>query len=273
MIIQTNVTSLAARTAVDRNQRQAEKGLAQMASGSRINKASDDAARLAMSKGLEMDIRSAGQANRNNLDAISVIQVAEGSFNEMSSLVTRMRELSIQAASDTISDNERVMMNREATQLRAEVDRISNSTKWNSQKLLTSKQDSFQFQIGTGKDQDSRLDVNLSDLDTSTAAIGIGTLNLSSKEGAQKSLGSIDEAHTSLGERRAKLGAIQNRLNSSIDSLSVSSQNKSFAKSQMLDTDYAIATADVVKNQVMTRAGVATTSQANQLPNVALKLL
>lgn len=270
----TNVPSVNAQREGVANRRLVDKSFAQLASGERITKAADDAAGLALSKGMDMHMRSASQANRNANDAISLIQIAEGSFNELNTIMTRLRELAITSASDSIGDEERVMINNEVTQLRKEMDRITESTRWGTRKLLNAEGGSFEFQVGlfNTKDQD-RIKVSLKDIDTRTETLGISSMDFSNKEGARKALGKIDQAQNHVGERRANIGAIQNRLNSSMDNLNVQRENMAAARSQIGDADVAEASSQVVKGKIIAQAGTATLSQANQSQGVALKLI
>jgi flagellin len=256
------------------NSRTVDKSLAELSSGSRINKAADDAAGLALSKDMEMLIRSSGQANRNTNDAISLIQIADGSFTELNNMMTRLRELGITAASDTISDTERSMVNAEVTQLKAEMNRISKTTQWSNQKLLSQGGDSFEFQVGVHSDgTNNRIKINFNDMDTRVETLGMNDVDYSTKEGAQKGLGDVDRAMVTLGERRANIGAVQNRLNSSLDNLMVSTENMEAAKSRIKDADIAQASSTVVQAKIIAQAGTATLAQANQDPMLALKLL
>ena len=256
------------------NTRVLQKNLAEMASGSRINKSADDAAGMALSKDMEMHLRSANQANRNTNDAISLIQIAEGSFNELNTMMVRLRELSVMAASDSISDTERGMLNKEVVQLRSEMDRISKTTQWTNQKLLSHDGGTIEFQVGIHSDTvNNQIQVNFGELDVRSATIGMDGVDLSTKEGAQQGLSQLDEAQNTLNGRRATIGAIQNRLTSSLDNLSTQSENMAAAHSQIKDTDMAKATAQVIQSQIMANAGVATLAQANQNQNVALKLI
>jgi flagellin len=274
MKISTNVASLNSQRSFTANRRDVEKSLSQLASGQRINKAADDAAGLAVSKDMEMYLKSAGQANRNTNDAISLIQIADGSFNEINNMMVRLRELGITAASDTVSDSERGMVNEEVRQLKAEMDRISRTTQWTSQKLLSRDDGSYEFQVGIFADKaDNQIKVDYNDLDIRNATTGMDGVDFSSKEGAQQGLAQLDNAMTTLGGRRATIGALQNRLNSSLDNLGVQSENLAAAKSRIADADIAEATSAVVRGDIITKAGAATLAQANQSQYVALKLL
>lgn len=274
MRVQTNVASLNAQRGVVGTQRTIENGMASLASGSRINKAADDAAGLALSKDFEMNIRSAGQANRNANDAISVIQIAEGSFNEMNTIVVRLRELAMQSSSDTIGNDERRVIESEAKHLRAEIERISQSTRWGSKHLLNGEGQSYEFQVGYQADgATNRIKVDFKDVDTRIATLGIDGLDFSTKEGSRSSLTKLDRAQNSLSARRTTLGSLQNRMVSCQENLMTATQNMESSKSTISDTDIAKATTDVTKGQITLQAGVAVVSQANQSQMSAMKLL
>lgn len=272
--IMTNMASLGAQRGVAGNQKGLEKSLNELSSGSRINKAADDAAGLALSKEMNMDLRSAAQADRNTNDAISLVQIADGSFTELSGIVTRLREVGMMASSDTIQDEERRMLNREVVHLRAEMDRITESTRMVSRKLLNGQEGDVQIQVGIFGDMNNdKLKINLKDFDTRSANLGMTNVDFTTKEQAQKSIGDLDRAMQNLSARRATIGAIQNRLVSSIDNLGVQRQNVAQSQSTITDADIAVATANAAKGQIIQNAGVASLAQANQNQNLALKLI
>lgn len=274
MRIQTNVPSLNAQRGATATRRGLEKNLNDLASGSRINKAADDAAGLALSKDFEMNIRSAQQANRNTNDAISLIQIAEGSFNEMNTILVRMRELAMQSASDSVGDGDRGMIDSEVKQLRAEMERISQATRWGSKHLLNGEGSSYEFQIGYQADGGTnRVKVDFADVDTRVATLGVDGVDFSTKEGARRGLQQVDAAQVSLGARRTTLGALQNRMTSSLDNLATATENMSSAKSRISDTDVAEASSQVVQGQINLQAGTSVLVQANQSQNAALKLI
>lgn len=272
--IMTNMASLGAQRGVAGNQKGLEKSLNELSSGSRINKAADDAAGLALSKEMNMDLRSATQADRNTNDAISLVQIADGSFTELSGIVGRLREVAMMASSDTIQDEERRMLNHEVVHLRKEMDRITESTRFVTRKLLNGKEGDVQIQVGIfGDMKNDKLKINLQDFDTRSATLGMTSVDFSTKEQAQQSLETLDQAQQNLSARRATIGAIQNRLVSSIDNLGVQRQNVSQSQSTITDADIAVATANAAKGQIIQNAGVASLAQANQNQNLALKLI
>lgn len=274
MRINTNMASINASRASVRNERDLHKGLNELASGSRVNKAADDAASLALSKTMEMNLRSVGQANRNTQDAVSLIQIAEGSFTEMNTIIARVRELGIAAASDTVADQDRRGMQDEMTHLRREIDRISQATRFGTRKLMAGEGGDVEFQVGIAGDGGSnRMKINMRDFDTRVETLGMEGVDLSNKESARKSLGQLDRAQTSLSGRRATIGAIQNRLTSSLDNLGNQGENVAHSKSRLADADVADSASRTLSGQIVSRSGAAVLAQANQSQNVVLKLI
>lgn len=274
MRISTNVSAINAQRTMVNSQREIGKSMAQLASGSRINKAADDAAGLAISENLKSQTRSLSQASRNANDGISMVQTAEGGLSEISNILTRMRELGVQASSDTIGDTERAFLDKEVQQLKAEAQRITQTTKFGTTKLLDGSGDVFDFQVGIGNDAEAdRISFNAGETNASIDSIGIAGFDFSSKGGAQEALESIDKAQSQVNGFRANLGALQNRLQSTVDNLGVQHENISAANSRIRDTDIAAATAESARNQVLLQSNTAVLSQANQMPNAALRLI
>jgi flagellin len=272
--INTNVASLQAQTSVGKVNRESAESFAKLSSGSRITKSADDAAGLAISEKLKSEIRSSQQANRNANDAISMVQVAEGGLNETSNILTRMRELSIQSASDTVGDSERGMANLEYQQLKSEMERISQVTEFNGKKLLNGEGDKYEFQVGTKGDEfENRIGFESSQLNAGNESLGVGSIEIASKEGAQSSLANIDSAIEKVSGQRAVLGSLQNRLVSTSNNLSTYTENMSAANSRIRDVDYAEETAKQARNQIITSAGTSVLAQANMSGQNALKLI
>ena len=272
--INTNVTSLSAQRTLGNTNRAASDTINKLSSGSRINKAADDAAGLAISEKLKAQIRGVNQAERNAGDGISMIQTAEGGLNEISSILTRLRELSVQAASDTVGDVERSFTNVEYQNSKAEVERIAQVTEFNGKKLLDGSGDKYDFQIGiNNNDFQDRISYNAQASNSSLESLGVNEINVSDKKAAQESLAILDSAITHVSGQRADLGAIQNRLFSTIQNLQISSENLNTANSRMRDTDFAEETAKNTKYNILTNAGVSVLSQANNEGTAALKLL
>ncbi|MFV8256396.1 flagellin [Bdellovibrio bacteriovorus] len=274
MRISTNVSAINAQRTMVNSQREIGKSMSQLASGSRINKAADDAAGLAISENLKSQIRSLGQASRNANDGISMVQTAEGGLSEISNILTRMRELGVQASSDTIGDTERGFLDKEVQQLKSEAQRITQTTRFGTTKLLDGSGDKFDFQVGINNDPEAdRISFNAGETNASTSSLGIDGFDFSSKEGAQEALAAVDSAQSQVNGYRANLGALQNRLQSTVDNLGVQHENISAANSRIRDTDVAAATAETTRNQVLLQANTSVLSQANAMPNSALRLI
>ncbi len=274
MRISTNIAALNAQRNLMGSQRVMNKSMAQLASGSRINIAADDAAGLAISENLKAQIRSSAQAQRNANDGISMVQTAEGGLSEISNIVTRLRELGIQAASDTVGETERGFLDKEVQQLKNEVQRIASVTTWGTTKLLDGSSPDFDFQVGIfNSDFEDRITFASSENVATLDALGLDSLDYTSKEGAQSALEQLDLAQTSVNGTRANLGALQNRLTSTVDNLGVSQENLSAANSRIRDTDVAQASSEMVRNNILLQAGTSTLAQANQSNQLALKLI
>lgn len=272
--INTNTSSIAAQRALSKVNRESENTLTKMASGSRISKSADDAAGLAISEKLKGQIRSTNQASRNASDGISLVQTAEGGLNEISNMITRLRELSIQAASDTVGDTERSFSDMEYQNLKQEIQRISQVTEFNGTKLLSGEGGKLDFQIGTQNDDfQDRISFDSAAANASVGNLGIGDISVASKDGAQSSLEALDKASEMVSGQRASIGAIQNRLQATTNNLDVTAENLSAANSRIRDVDYAKVSAQNTKNNILTQAGTAVLAQANASGQNALRLL
>lgn len=274
MRVSTNMSAINAQRNLVGSQRMISKSMAQLASGSRINIAADDAAGLAISEKLKAGIRSARQANRNANDGISMVQTAEGGLNEIGNIVTRLRELGIQAASDTVGSVERGFLDKEVQQLKAETQRIASSTKWGTTNLLDGSSPVFEFQIGIFNNaEEDRISFDPSGNNAALDALGLEGLDYTSKEGAQEALTLLDGAQDNVNGMRANLGALQNRLTSTTDNLGVLEENMSAANSRIRDTDVAMASSEMTRNNILLQAGTSTLAQANSVNQLALKLI
>lgn len=272
--INTNVASLNAQRNLGQTRLAQQKVLEQLSSGQRINRAGDDAAGLAISENLKAQIRGLGQAERNAQDGISLVQIAEGALAEVSNIMIRLRELAVQAASDTIGPAERKFLNVEFEQLTNEVDRIANSTEFNRVPLLNGTGSVFDIQIGTRNDPLSdRLTFDASSADVNVAALGLNLASVSDKISAQNSLGAIDQGIQTVSGIRADFGALQNRLQSTINNIQVSSENLSSANSRVRDADVASSTAELTRTNILMQAGTSVLAQANQSTSTALSLI
>jgi flagellin len=271
--ITTNVAAIKASNSLDKSQASMEKASAQLASGSRITKAADDAAGLSISENLKSSIRGNQQARRNASDGVSMIQVSEGALGEVSNILTRFKELSVQASSDNIGDKERTFIDKEVQQLKKEIDRIAMSTKYGDKHLLDGSAGMLSFQVGTSNDPANQIEFETSNQDARTDSLGVDGIDLTSKGGARDALDVIETAQQTVNGHRANLGAMQNRLISTQDNLSSAIENFSAANSRIRDTDVAQSAADFSRNQILMNASLSAMSQANAMPSQALRLL
>ncbi len=300
--IRTNISSLNAQRRLSKSTSNLQESGAKLASGKRINKAADDAAGLAISSNLSADIRSLNQAKRNASDGVSLVQTAEGSLEETTNMLTRLRELAIQAASDTVGETERGFLDKEFIALKDEIDRIANATEYNGTRLIVGSTElpdeianqpgTFPLEIQVGKDyhagvdaidQPNQVNIIKIDLDKLNAFTeGDGSLDIgraeegtrvNNKQAAQTSISKIDTAIVKVSDYRSYLGSIQNRLGSTIDNLSTTTENLSAANSRIQDTDFAEETAKYTSANILQQAGAAILGQANQQPQVAMGLV
>lgn len=272
--IGTNVAALNAQKNLYMTNINANRSMARLASGMRINQAADDAAGLAISENLKGQIRGIRQANRNANDGISLVQVAEGSLNEVSNMLIRLRELGVQASSDTIGETERKFLDVEYQQLKSEMQRITESTVFNGYELLNGTGGMIDIQVGVNNDPfRDRISFNAGAANATVDALGLTAESVSTKEGAQLSLDTIDQALTSVNAIRANFGALQNRLQSTSNNLLIADENLSAANSRIRDTDVAAETSEMTRNNILLQAGVSVLGQANQSQQLALKLL
>lgn len=272
--ISTNVAAINGHRNLSKSQMVMNKSLAQLSSGSRINKAADDAAGLAISETMRGHIRGMRQANRNANDGLSLVQTAEGGLNEIGNMIIRLRELGMQAASDTVGDRERSFINKEVVQLKDEIQRIAKTTKWGDTSLLDGSTPTYEFQVGLfNNPEQDRISFEAGKNSATIDSLGLSAIDFSSKDGAQTALAALDEAQNRVNSNRSNLGAIQNRLQSTINNLGVAEENMSAANSRIRDTDVAAASADLAKNSVLLQAATATLAQASQSSQLALQLL
>jgi flagellin len=274
MRINTNVSSIAAQRALSATKFNLDNNLRKLSSGERITRAADDAAGLAISEKLKAHIRGLRQAKRNSDDGISLIQTAEGGLSEVSNIVIRLRELAVQAASDTVGDTERGFSDIEFQNLKDEIQRISKGSEFNGRKLLDGTGGLVEIQVGIHNDPtNDRIKYDSTDTDSSLESLGLTGEVINNKEGAQLSLAKLDDALVRINGVRANLGALQNRLQSTSNNIMVTEENFSAANSRIRDVDIASETADLTRNNILTQAGVSVLAQANQATNAALKLI
>jgi flagellin len=272
--IATNIASQSVQKNLKEVSNAGTSQLEKLSSGKRITKASDDAAGLAIATNLEAQTKGLRQATRNANDGISLIQTAEGGLNETSSILIRLRELTIQAASDTVGEQERGFLDKEYQQLTKEVDRISESTTFNGSQLLNGKgKGTMDFQVGAFAGEQNKITFDSNETDASTSSIGVSGTGVSSKDDALGAIASVDMAITKVSGQRANLGSIQSRLGSTVKNLETQTINQDSARSVIQDVDVAEASAALASNSVVKNAAVSTLAQANQIPNSALRLI
>ena len=273
MRIGTNISSIAAQRSLSGSSREIQKSFSQLSSGSRITKSADDAAGLSISEGLKSQIRGYMQAGRNANDGISMVQTSEGGLGEISNILTRLRELGVQAASDTVGEQERGFIDKEVQQLKSEIDRIAKTTRFGNVNLLDGTGGTFDFQVDVNNTENDRIGFDAGLQNATLGELGVDGLDFSTKEGAQSALEVVDTAQRQVSGQRANLGALQSRLFSTTDNISISVENLSAANSRVRDADIASSTAELARNTVLQQASVSVLAQANQTPGMALKLL
>jgi flagellin len=272
--ISTNVQSLVAQRYFGVSSTAQQNTLEHLASGSRINKAADDAAGLAISEKMRGQIRSIRQDVKNANDGVSMIQTAEGGMNEIGNILVRFRELSIQAASDTVGESERGFIDKEVQQLKEEITRIAATTEYNGKKLLNGDGEPLEIQVGMKNNPlEDRFTFDTSKTNVTLDGLNLGSVAAESKDSARESLEVIDSAVQTLMTNRAELGALQNRLQSTMNNLNIYDENLSTAQSRIRDADMASESAELAKSNILTNAGISVLSQANQNNMMALKLL
>ena len=272
--IATNIASQSVQKNLKEVSNAGNAQLEKLSSGKRITKASDDAAGLAIATNLEAQTKGLRQATRNANDGISLIQTAEGGLNETSNILVRLRELTVQAASDTVGEQERGFLDKEYQQLSKEVDRISESTTFNGSQLLNGKgKGTMDFQVGAFAGEQNKITFDSTATDSSAASIGIKGTGIADKSDALDAISNVDEAIAKVSGQRADLGSIQSRLGSTVKNLETQTINQDSARSVIQDVDVAEASATLASNNVVKNAAVSTLAQANQIPMSALRLI
>lgn len=272
-VINTNINSLAAQGAMNLHGRDLSRSMAQLSSGLRINSAADDAAGLAIGNKLNTQIRSLDMSVRNANDAISMLQTADGSTNEISAMLFRMRELAVQSANDTYGTSERTVLNNEFGQLQEQITAVLSNSQWNDMNLLDGTAGSsgtVKYQVGASAND--TIETTFSNLGSGDMATALSA-TIDSHAASQSSLTSIDAAIKQVDSSRSQWGAVINRLTHAADNSSNVSLNSSASRSQIMDTDYAQATAELARSMILDQAGKAMLSQANQQPYYVLALL
>lgn len=270
--VNTNVASINAQRNLAQTNARLGDNFRRLATGLRVANASDDAAGLAISERLRSQIRSLDQAKRNANDGISLAQTAEGALNEVSNVLVRLRELSVQAANGTVSDNDKATLNEEFSSLVSEINRISRSTEFNGIKLLDGTSSTVSFQVGIGTTNAiDQISVSLSP--ALSTSLSLNSLDIGSTGDTSTAISTIDTAINSISSLRGKLGATQNRLNSTINNLSVQNENLQAATSRIRDVDVAYETAQLTRNSILQQASISVLAQANASGQSALTLL
>jgi flagellin len=269
-VINTNMKSLIAQNALKINGRAMSKAMEQLSTGSRINSAADDAAGLAVSQSMTSQIRGLNMAVRNANDAISLAQTAEGAMVEISNMLQRMRELGVQANTDALSSPQKGYLQEEFDALRTQISNTISNTKWNGQVVLSSAGSmSFRVMVNSEVGTNSTGVITIS---YSAIASNLSGLSINGAT-AGAAISAVTTALETINSARATLGAYINRLTSAADNLTNIAQNTSESRSRILDTDYAAATTELARTQIIQQAGTAVLAQANQLPQTVLSLL
>jgi len=274
-VINTNVKALVATSSLVKNSRAMANTMESLSTGSRINKASDDAAGLSIRENMTAQIKGLNAAVRNANDAISMLQTADGALNEVADMLQRMRELGTLAQNDTYSTAQRVAMNDEFSQLQSEIDRIADNTQWNGMNLLDGTGGNwgggslFTFQVGANAGQT----ISVAIAGMGIASLGISAVSIGTVTDARDAVTALDDAISVLNTRRSVLGSVINRLTHAVDNLTNVSQNATESRSRVTDTDYATATSELARTQIIQQAATAILAQANQQPQMVLSLL
>jgi flagellin len=276
-VINTNVSATLTQNAITKNERAMSNAMEQLSTGKRINSAKDDAAGLAIASRMTAAIEGLGQAARNANDAISLVQTADGALVEVTSMLQRMRQLAVQAATDTNGSDDRTALQTEFTELRSEINRIATNTQWNGEDILTglsgaSGDGNMDFAVGAKADQ--IIEIELKDFGTAAGEIsGIDSSTLSTITDANLAITALDAAIDTINTERATMGAVMNRLEYAADNLLNIKANTEASRSRIEDTDYAEATTELARTQIIQQAATAMLAQANQIPQTVLALL
>jgi len=271
MRINNNITAMNAyRNSVQTNER-VSKTMEKLSSGQRVNRAGDDAAGLAISEKMRGQVKGLSMATKNAQDGISMIQTAEGALNESHAIIQRMRELAVQSSNDTNTTSDREKLQLEVSQLVEELDRIANTTEFNTQVLMDGNFDSegVIFHIGANKDQN----VELKFKDMRAESLGVSGIAMTEQASANEAIKTIDTALEGISSERAKYGAMQNRLEHTINNLRVSNENLQAAESRIRDADMANEMVSLSKDKIISQAGTSMLAQANVTPQSVLQLL
>lgn len=274
MRVSTNVQSMMAQRYVSTHIEETSKEDSKLSSGDRIIRSAEDPAGLAISESVKAKLRSNYQAERNTNDSISLLQVAEGSLNVISNMAIRLRELAMQSSTDTVSDVDRIIVDKEFQQLKSEIARITKSTSFNGNNIINDKNNVYELQIGiNGNNTEDRIRYDMSKVMDSSDNFGIGYVNLQSKISSQQSLTAIDKMMVQISNSRAELGSMGNRMNSVIQNLQVGRENLASSNSKIRDADVALESSKRVTAQMAEQASTAMLKMANDQPGLVMKLL
>jgi len=271
--IGTNVSALNVQRNLGESGKEVHRAISRIASGDRITRAGDDAAGLALASKMNAEVLGMKQAARNSSDAVSFAQTAEGGLNEVSNLLVRLRELGVQAASDTVGDNERAFLDREFQELKGEIERIAQVTAFNGHKLLNGSSGELNFQVGAQASSANVITFDAGEANATIGQLGIKSSEVGDRDDALKSLGRIDDALSQVNNYRAGLGALQNRLHAATNNLSTQVENLSEARSRIADTDVAEEVSRLTRASILQNMGASVLAQANSQSGIALKLL
>lgn len=275
LVIQTNSSSINAQRNMMQTGRNLNTSIQRLSSGLKVNSASDDAAGMAVTINLRAQIRGFEQAMENANDGIAILQTAEGSYNSISDIMIRMRELAVQASNDSLTNKERAYLNTEFEDLTAELTRISDVAEYNGQLLLDGTagdgSGNMVFQVGTRNTTNDQITIQLGNQDAAT--LGVDVLDLTDLANSQTAISTLDTALDTLATDRAILGSKINEMTAAVDNLATTVENLSTANSQIRDADISRESAAFTKNNVLMQSGVAMLSQANSIPQMALKLI
>jgi len=272
--IATNIASETVQSNLKKVSSSADQSLSKLSSGKRIVKAADDAAGLAIAKNLEAQVKGLRQATRNANNGISLVQTAEGGLNESTQILTRLRELTVQASSDTVGESERGFLNQEYQQLLSEADRIAESTTFNGMKLINGEgQGEMEFQVGANAGEMNRITFDSDQTNASIDNLGVSGSTIETKDDARDAISNLDAAIEKVNGFRATLGSVQSRLQSTVSNLEVQTVNQEAARSGIEDVDVAYESSKLAANNIVKQSGISTLAQANGLPNSALRLL
>lgn len=270
MRIYTNVAGINAQRNLGISGNDLAKTFERLSSGRRINRAGDDAAGLAVSERLRSQIRGLGQAVRNAQDGISMVQTAEGALDESTSILQRMRELSVQSSSDQLTDTDRTLVQNEVSAMQTELTRIASATKYGTKSLVDGSL-SASITVGTDASATNTVTITIASMDATS--LGVGSISVSTVASASAAITSIDAALNTLNSTRSQIGAVQNRLEHVVANLNVAVENLSASESRIRDADFAEEVSKMTRGQILQQAGTSVAGQANQLPQGVLSLL